>query len=164
MSDPHSLNEHDRADLVAYLDGELRAEAARALEARISREPQVREEVVTLKRTWDLLDLLPQPEPSPDFTHRTVSRLELSRVGVTRPGWRHWRPYLFGAGWAAALVLAWFGGMGVYRLLAPRQVGDAELVRDLRLIENKRLYEVGEDIEFLKQLDHPELFGDERGG
>jgi anti-sigma factor RsiW len=164
MSDPQSLSEQDRADLVAYLDGELKGEAVRSLEARISRDPLVREEADSLKRAWDLLDYLPRPEPSPNFTHRTVSRIVPIRPGGIRLDWQRWRPYLFGAGWAAAVVLAWLGGMGAYRLIVPRQPGDAELVRDLRLIENKRLYEAGEDIEFIKQLDQPELFGDDHSG
>jgi hypothetical protein len=34
-------------------------------------------------------------------------------------------------------------------------------VRDLRLIENKRLYDLVEDLEFLQALDDPDLFGDD---
>jgi hypothetical protein len=38
---------------------------------------------------------------------------------------------------------------------------DQVLARDRRLIENKRLYELVDDIGFLRQLDDPELFGDD---
>jgi hypothetical protein len=34
----------------------------------------------------------------------------------------------------------------------------------LRVIENKRLYEEGEDMDFLHELDRPDLFGDETFG
>src|SRR5229473_2045109 len=57
------LNEDERAELVAYLDGELNEEAAQVLEARLSREPDLRAEAEALKRTWELLDYLPRPEP-----------------------------------------------------------------------------------------------------
>jgi len=39
MSNPGPLDEQERADLVAYLDGELGGEAARALEAKLSLNP-----------------------------------------------------------------------------------------------------------------------------
>ena len=41
--------------------------------------------------------------------------------------------------------------------------GEKELVRDLRLIENKRFYDLVDDIDFLRQLDQPDLFGEETG-
>src|SRR4051812_30678918 len=75
MTIPSGLSEQERADLVAYLDGELTGEAARALEAKITLDPQARAEAETLKRTWELLDFLPKPEPSASFTHRTLSRI-----------------------------------------------------------------------------------------
>src|SRR3954451_13737717 len=62
MTIPSGLSEQERADLVAYLDGELTGEAARALEAKITLDPQARAEAETLKRTWELLDFLPKPE------------------------------------------------------------------------------------------------------
>ena len=74
MSRP-PLSDDERADLVAYLDGELSGEAAREIEARINLDPTVRAEVESLNRTWELLDYLPKPEPSPNFTERTLSRL-----------------------------------------------------------------------------------------
>src|SRR5262249_41070651 len=70
--DMPQLTDEDRANLVAYLDGELDAEAAQALEAKLSVDPTARAEADALKRTWELLDYLPRPEPSPSFTHRTL--------------------------------------------------------------------------------------------
>jgi anti-sigma factor RsiW len=166
MSDSIPLSEDDRADLVAYLDGELKGEAARALEKRLARDRVFRAEADALKQAWDMLDFLPRPEPSPNFTHRTLERLE--PVQVDRPGgpslWRRWRKPLLGAGWAAALVLAVFAGYGAYSLIVPRFPGEADLIRDLRLIENKRLYDLADSLEFLKQLDKPDLFGEESPG
>jgi anti-sigma factor RsiW len=162
MTNPGSLNDAERADLVAYLDGELTGAAAQALEAKLSLHPEARAEADALRRTWDLLDYLPRPEPSPTFTHRTLSRVvpARSRSG-TRGPWPPRRRWLLGAGWAAALLLAGVTGYAGFHLLAPHGPGDKELVRDLRLIENKRLYDLVEDIDFLQALDEPDLFGDD---
>src|SRR5207248_669373 len=105
MTQSYPLNDKDRSDLIAYLDGELEGEAARAVEARISRDPAVRAEAESLKRTWDLLDYLPRPEPAPNFTHRTLDKLS---THATRAALRQKRPlrrWLYGTGWAAAVVL-----------------------------------------------------------
>src|SRR5262245_39880749 len=64
------------AELVAFLDGELNAQDAEAVEARIGRDPNSRAEADALKRTWDLLDYLPRTEPSQLFTARTLERIE----------------------------------------------------------------------------------------
>jgi anti-sigma factor RsiW len=158
MSEPRPLNEQEQADLVAYLDGELGGEAARKVEARVAQDPNVRAEADALKRTWDLLDFLPKPEPSPDFTHRTLERLEPVRQADLRRPRRFWRRAFLGGGWAAALVLAALGGYAGFNRLAPREPGDRELVRDLGVIESKRLLEPVEDLEELEQLAR--LFGD----
>ncbi len=157
MSRP--LSEEERADLVAYLDGELAGEAAHAMEARISLDPRLRAEAESLKRAWDMLDYLPRPpQPSPAFTERTLSRLEPIRKKPDAPPGPRWLPFL--GGWAAALVVSALGGYFGYKAMVPHEPGDRELVRDLRLIENKRQYELVEDFDFLNQLSDPDLFGE----
>jgi anti-sigma factor RsiW len=160
MTKPLHLTEQDRADLVAYLDGELTGEPARALEAKLSLNPNARAEAEALKRTWDLLDFLPRPEPSPSFTHRTVSQLTLSRVSQAR--WACWRRRALGAAWAASLLLSAWAGYAGYNALVPRQPGEKELLHDLRIIENKRLYDLADDLDFLRALDGADLFGEDR--
>jgi hypothetical protein len=41
---------------------------------------------------------------------------------------------------------------------------DRDLARDLRVIENKRFYDHVDDLDFLKSLDQPDLFGEETSG
>jgi ferric-dicitrate binding protein FerR (iron transport regulator) len=163
MTEPSPHNEPEQADLVAYLDGELTGEAARALEARLSLDPAARAEAEALRRTWALLDYLPQPQPSPSFTHRTLERLAPVHTGERRRGQR-WRSGCLGLGWAAALLLAGWAGYAGYNWFVPRQPGDKELIDDLRLIENKRYYDLVEDLDFWRRLDTPELFGDDQAG
>ena len=161
------LTEEERADLVAYLDGELVGEAKRTVETRVNLDPTWRAEADALKRTWELLDYLPRPEPSADFTQRTLSLLEPIGPSDQHRGvgarWRLARWLPLGIGWAAAGALA--AAVGYRAALPPRpplqQPGEQELLRDLRVIENKHYYDMVDDIDFLKQLDNPDLFGDE---
>ena len=160
MSEPTHFSEQERADLVAYLDGELHGEAARALEAKLSLNPAARVEADALRRTWELLDFLPRPQPSPRFTHRTLERL--SPVRADEQGrQRLWRRCFLGVGWAAALLLAGWVGHAAFNWFLPREPGERELLQDLRIIENKRLYDRVEDLDFWNTLDTPELFGEE---
>src|SRR5690349_7189114 len=105
MTEPSRLNEREQAELVAYLDGELSGEAARAMEAKLSLNPAARAEADALRRTWELLDYLPRPQPSPHFTHRTLDRLAPVRIGDRRRRSRY-----LGLGWAAALLLSGWAG------------------------------------------------------
>lgn len=171
MPEEQPLSEEDRENLLAYLDGEADEETARTVEARLSLDPRARAEAETLQRTWDLLDYLPRPEVSASFTHRTLDRVSTFRPAASAAGW----PLLRGR-WsrrlasAAALLVAGLLAYQTTLTLAQRRPvltlessADLEhqLVRDLRLLENRRLYEVVENVEFLRALDTPELFGDD---
>jgi anti-sigma factor RsiW len=167
------LSDEDRENLVAYLDGELDAQAARALEVKLNLDAEARTEAEALRRTWEMLDYLPRPEPTATFSSRTLERVSSLRPQTVSANdkSRHWPPWAVGIGWAAALLLAGsLGFMGVGWLSERKPAAapatppidvDQILVRDLRLIENKRLYELADDINFLRGLDDPELFGDD---
>src|SRR6478609_3214131 len=86
MADQPPLTDDDRAELVAYLDGELPADAQRRVEARLNADAAARTEADTLRRAWDLLDYLPRAEPSTDFTERTLDRVSaMSLSSPSRP-------------------------------------------------------------------------------
>ena len=137
MRESSPLNERERADLVAYLDGELKGDAARKIEHRIAHEPAVRSEVEGLRRAWDMLDFLPLPEPSVQFTHRTIEKVApistMAAVKAVRPR-RPWITFALTAGWAAAVGVALTAGYESTRPVVPHEPGDPELVRDLRVI------------------------------
>jgi anti-sigma factor RsiW len=77
LPDDDSLPPPDpfEAELVAYLDGELDPVAAQKVEARLASDPAARAKAAELKKTFDLLDYLPRPEPSPTFATRTIDKL-----------------------------------------------------------------------------------------
>src|SRR6266478_3017241 len=108
MASENPMSDEERAELVFYLDGELPKPAVRALEAKLTTDPRMRSELETLRMTWQLLDHLPKPEPSPDFASRTLDRVSTIRAtpiriraGSVSDRWRLW-----GVGWAAAVILA----------------------------------------------------------
>jgi anti-sigma factor RsiW len=167
------LNDEDRAELVAYLDGELSEKASQAFEARLSRDAELRTEADVLKRTWDMLDFLPRAEPSASFTHETLERLAVQNTGGpggTRLRLWKWAGY---SGWAAAVLVAVGAGLFAAQFFGPAvhpvsqspegQPVDVEIliIRDLDVIRNKRLYDNAEDINFVRSL--PEVFDDEEG-
>src|SRR5689334_9729884 len=109
MADIHPLSDDEREELIAYLDGEADAEKARAMEAKLNRDPQMRKEAEALRKSYDLLDYLPRPEPSASFTQRTMTRVSAVYPQITgaapRPAWGRWA-----LGWAAAVLIAGVAG------------------------------------------------------
>jgi anti-sigma factor RsiW len=164
VPNPPHLTDEERANLVAYLDGELDRKAAAALESKLARDPCSRAEAESLRQVWQLLDYLPRPEPSAAFTHQTLEQISAQRSA--RPV--RWRRWVVRAGWAAGILIAAAGTYAGSRMLSravpvaavePAPVTaeaiDQALVRDLGVIENKRLYEHVNDIQFLKRLADP---------
>ncbi len=110
-----TLNDQDRENLTAYLDGELDEETAQALEAKINLDPGARKEVDALKQAWGMLDFLPRPQPSSGFTNRTMERLSMEKMGqALQTGKMRSRRVFFWSrvlGWTAGVVIA--AGLGV---------------------------------------------------
>jgi anti-sigma factor RsiW len=163
------LSDDERADLTAYLDGELDDESTQELEAKLSRDPEARTELDALRQAWGMLDFLPKAAPSADFTHRTMERLSLEKLATGRstaklPVAPRRFPWLVPLGWAAAALLAAGAGTAVAPLLwRPAPDPDEPLVRHLRVVEKLPYYEHVEDLDFLRRLADPDLFGDEAG-
>ncbi len=164
------LSDEDRENLTAYLDGELDEEATQALEAKLNLDPQARAEADALRQTWGLLDYLPRAEPSPSFTNRTLEKLSLQRKAPSTqlavPPPRRW-PWRAALGAAAVLVAAGLGlGLGHYLGRTGADdvaAADEPMIQHLRIAEKWRSYEHAEDLDFLRQLAQPDLFGDDSG-
>jgi anti-sigma factor RsiW len=160
MNDPtDKLDEEVRQKLVAYLDGELDQESAREVEAQMSRSSTVRHEMDTLKKAWELLDYLPKPQAPQNFSQRTMERLSAVKLStVKRQRQMQW---LSRIGWAAGLAfVGLFSGWVTYRATPAVTPSTDELqVLEYRNYWNSMLQT--ESMEFLRQLDQPDLFGED---
>ena len=163
MSGLQPLNDDERDELVAYLDGELSDQAAHGVERRLTRDARVRAEADALRQTWEMLDYLPRSEPSPSFTSRTVERLSALRTAQKTASSR-WHDWIGGIGWAAAVLLAGAAGYAAVIHFHPNATKTDDMVSDLRVIENLKAYEAADDIDFLMDLDHPDRFGEDSLG
>ncbi len=122
--------------------------------------------------TWELLDYLPRAEASTSFTNRTLEKLAIQTLpgqSLVLPSARRLPWWLLATTWAAALILAAGGGLIAANHLWPRPPAVADdsaevealITRHRRVLENHHLYEHADDLDFLRALDSPDLFGDD---
>jgi hypothetical protein len=154
------LTPDERADLVAYVDGELPEVHARSIATKLTKSATARREVELLQKTWEMLDLLPLPQATERFSEKTISqvrRLELQG--------HSWEPLI--SDWSARL-----GRVLVYLVLAAMFLGvgyaltrwawpdkTERLVHDLTLADHLDDYlDVG-SFEFLTELAESKQFG-----
>ncbi|MCS7168358.1 MAG: hypothetical protein RMI91_05090 [Gemmatales bacterium] len=161
MSEPSSLSEQEREELIAYLDGELDAEAARAVEEKLQRHPAWRREAEQLQATWQMLDFLPQAHAPASFTERTLTVLQASQARQRR--YQRLRRLLTYTAWAAAVACAAFLGFqyGVSSHLRSPDAPWPPSEEVLLLLEHRSYwpyYEKLGSFTFLKQLDQSDLF------
>ncbi|WP_337175478.1 hypothetical protein [Paludisphaera sp.] len=161
--DHQRLRPEDRANLVAYVDGELAEEEARALTTKITHSATARREVDLLKKTWDALDKLPRPHVSDQFHDRTLSyirSIESRKQARLAP----LAAAFGGAGrLAACLVVAGAAGAGGY-LAAWGLWPDADrrLARELSLAEHLDEYQEVGNFDLLEALKRSPEFGESR--
>src|SRR5690349_18118484 len=85
MADAGSQNSNlDQLDeeLVAYLDGELEADATKRLENVLATDDRARRRLNQLAVSWDLLEQLPRATVDDNFTRTTVEMLALEAEGA----------------------------------------------------------------------------------
>lgn len=78
----------DDETLVAFLDGELPLEQASTIENELGCDPNLRDRVAGLKRTWDLLGDLPDEPPNPDLARSTIELVTLQLVKEESQWWK----------------------------------------------------------------------------
>lgn len=153
------LTAEERADLVAYLDGELPKERSRALAETLTRSVSGRREVEALEAAWGLLELLPRSSVGDAFTEQTVTiaaeapATDDRLVGAARKTLRQFVTLLV----VCAGVTA--GGLTGYvaaRWLWPDPT--TRLARDLTIAERLDDYQAVGSMEFLRRLDDSTFF------
>lgn len=159
--DARSEEDRIQEELVAYLDGELDAEASDRVESRLASDPAYRQKLKELQSAWDFLDELPRAHVTDSFTQSTVEMVALSaQAEIVEAKSNAQRKQLVGrVALAASILLAAAVG---YLLMAGRiDQPNQRLVQDLPVIENVDLYRVADNVEFLRELDREGLFAEE---
>lgn len=158
--DQQRLRPEDRANLVAYLDGELTEAESQALSTKITHSATARREVDLLKKTWEALDKLPRPHVTDEFQDRTLTyirTLEARKQTRFNPVVASAATFLKLA--AGALLVATAGGLAYTAVQRFWPDPDARLIRDLTLAEHLDEYlEVG-TFEVLEALKNSPEFG-----
>lgn len=144
--------------LVAYLDGELEADAAREVEQLVARDPQIEARLRSLERAWNLLDELPRAELDPSFARSTVEMAALAIEEDELAAARGTGPMARGAVAAALIVSLALAGFA-----AARHWPDANtaLLHNLPLIEHLEAYRQTPDLDFLRKVKGEKLFAAE---
>jgi anti-sigma factor RsiW len=145
-------------EIVAYLDGELDADAEARVVRRLSDDAAYRARLGQLQQAWDLLDNLRASEADEDFVQSTVAMVAVQAEDEART-MRLQTVRRRNLAWAAAVavVLASLAGGFAYiryKLTEP----DRKFVRDMPVIEHVDEYRYIDDIDFLKQLAREDLF------
>lgn len=152
VPDQQRLSIDERANLVAYLDGELNDPQSRAIATKLTQSLTARKEVEALQKTWELLDFLPKPKASDDFAARTLSvatrqaddRIASAASNLARRA---------GIGLALAAVSSLLFVAGYFLTLRVWPNPSARLARDLPIAESLDEYRDAGSFDFLEQLD-----------
>jgi anti-sigma factor RsiW len=153
------LNPEERANLVAYIDGELTDTESRVIATKLTQSATARQEVDSLKKTWELLEYLPRPRASQEFPERTLTSIRTleskgSAWDLTARTWASQAAKLALILGVAAASLA--VGFALTRWAWPDPA--ARLARDLSLAEHLEEYQEVESSEFLDELVKSKLF------
>jgi anti-sigma factor RsiW len=154
------LSPEERANLAAYIDGELTESEARVISTKLSFSPTARREVESLKKTWELLDYLPRPKASEDFPDRTITSLR--SLDAKRVSWEQAISGWLGPAVRIAVCLAVASasiaaGFALTRWAWPDP--EARMARELSLAEHLEEYQEVGSFEFLEELAKSKEFG-----
>jgi hypothetical protein len=161
-ADQQRLSPDERANLVAYLDGELGEAESRVIATKLTQSVTARREIEALQKTWELLDHLPLPRASEALSQRTlteVGQLSLAGDKMVDAATRTARNALSIALWALGSVLCF--GLGLLLTWWVWPDPTARLTRDLSIAEHLDEYRDIGSIEFLEGLDNSPEFSDD---
>lgn len=159
VPDHQRLSSEERSNLVAYLDDELNDAEKQAITTKLTQSMTARRELDALRKTWEMLDLLPRPQASPSFTERTLAVADLrsdrgDRIASAASS------VVRRVGMIAALVAAALASAGIgYAAMARAWPNpSARLARDLSIAEHLDAYRDAGSIEFVEMLDRDPTF------
>ncbi len=159
VPDQQRLSSEDRSNLVAYLDGELNDAQARSIATKLTQSVTARREVDALRKTWEMLDLLPRPKASEDFTARTLTvAVRAGGPGARMASAASVAARRVGLGLALAGASAVLFVLGYFLALKVWPNPTARLARELPIAESLDEYRDVGSFEFLEQLDNAPEF------
>lgn len=147
------LTAEQRENFAAYLDGELDDTLTRQIETVLAQSNVARNDVEMLAKTYDLLDVLPRPKASGEFSEKTIAiaKLKDSRSDFVRsPMYRRLQQGVRWTGWALILFAAAGISYSVARYRAP--VEDDLLLDDFDIVRNYDAYKEAGSFDFLERL------------
>lgn len=158
------LTPTERANLVAYLDGELPEAESRAIATKLTQSATARREIESLRQTWELLNHLPRPSASEQFTERTLSEVRRFEAegGRFETLFAQVIQRLSRAGlWVAVSIGAFAVSFSIARWVWPNPT--AQLQSNLSIAEHLDEYREVGTFEFLQQLANSPEFGKDGG-
>ncbi len=161
--DQQRLSPTERANLVAYLDGELPERDSQVLATKLTLSVTARREADALERTWELLDHLPRPHPSEQFADRTLSevrKIDAAGGRLETAFIRQLRFALRTALWLSAACVGFVAGYLLTNWVLPNPT--TRLMRDVSIAEHLEEYRDVGSFDFLKALANTPEFSTER--
>jgi anti-sigma factor RsiW len=157
------LSPGERANLVAYLDGELPEAEAQVIATKLTHSATARREAELLQKTWELLEHLDRPQVPESLTERTLTevrqiaergdRFETAFLQAARRGVRNTL-------WIGVSLVAFAATFALVRWVWPSP--SEHLARELPIAEHLDEYRDVGSFEFLDELANSPEFGVDR--
>lgn len=143
MVDDQGDSDHEL--LTAFLDGELTPEENNQLQQRLATDPKLKEQLESMRSTWNMLDELPQTPADIKLTQTTMELVALDIKTQQKKQRTHW--WLFTL---ATVAVGLVGGL----LLANYQVQRerTNLLRDLPVLANFQVFRELDSVDILPEL------------
>jgi hypothetical protein len=149
LSDDTPLDPDDET-LVAYLDGELDRKGQAELENRLLENQELRSRLQQLQTGWDLLDDLPNPEPSLKLVESTLELVVADIVKTRPPSASIWSRFRLPI---SVVGLCLVGVIAAYAIAATTKARAYQRqLQDLAIVENLNAFNHGSDLTLMRQL------------
>lgn len=153
-----AITADDRELLTAYLDGELPPHVVKEVDNRLALDGSFRNEYQEMLAAWSALDALGQATLRDDFAQTTLELAvaEARDEAAKKSAWQKltWmrRP----------IVIVLMAGSLGFLLARMKPDPDADIARNLPLLQDFEVYENVPSVDFLRKLQKQQLFADER--
>jgi len=158
------MTHEQRANFVAYLDGELPDEESQQIEHLLARNEVARHDMESLATVWELLDTLPRTKAPDDFAEKTIATLKLDeqKQPVTEAEWFK-RTVKYSLNTVVWIAVALCGAAGFLVARSFPASNNDELIHNYDLLINLDDYREVGSIEFLKKLQNSPVWANRDG-